>query len=421
MSKVIEPGRLVIVGGGFAGLWAAAAAARLRALKAAAFEIVLIAPDPFHVIRVRCYEDDLDAIRVPLDAVLGPIGVMRHEAAVTAVDAEAHMLTLHPTGMAMAPTNLGYDRLLLAAGSVLVPPPCPGAAHAFDVDTYDGAQRLAAHVARLGAAPRAGRWSAVVIGAGLVGIELACELPGRLAKARAACPDPDSEPPVRVVLIDRASRPGAAMGAAAPAIGRALAAARVEIRSGDSVGAIDERGVTLADGEAIPAATVITATGMRASPLAAMLPVSHDALGRLPVDGFLAVEGMPDNFAAGDIARARADSGHDTVMSCQHARPMGRIAGHNAACEILGCRDERIAFSAPDYVTVLDLGDWGAVYTSGWDRERVVSQGAEAKVVKRRINRERIDPPRNGDRDAILAAAAPVIQARPAPPTDVAS
>ncbi|MFL5289381.1 MAG: hypothetical protein ACJ8AW_52595, partial [Rhodopila sp.] len=104
---------------------------------------------------------------------------------------------------------------------------------------------------------------------------------------------------------------------------------------------------------------------------------------------------------------------HVTVMSCQHARPMGRIAGHNAACDLLGRAEARVAFAAPEYVTVLDLGPWGAVYTADWDRSVVRAQGATAKAVKREINGRRIYPPLNGDRRAILDAATPVIQAAP--------
>ncbi|OBF06908.1 hypothetical protein A5775_21705 [Mycobacterium sp. 852002-10029_SCH5224772] len=68
----------------------------------------------------------------------------------------------------------------------------------------------------------------------------------------------------------------------------------------------------------------------------------------------------------------------------------------------------------PWYVTVLDLGPAGAVYTEGWDRH-VVSTGAAAKATKRIINGQRIyPPPLTGDRAALLAAAAPDLQAAPA-------
>ena len=66
----------------------------------------------------------------------------------------------------------------------------------------------------------------------------------------------------------------------------------------------------------------------------------------------------------------------------------------------------------PWYVTVLDLGPAGAVYTEGWDRH-VVACGQEAKDTKHTINTRRIYPPLNRDRDALLAAAAAELQAAP--------
>ena len=116
-------------------------------------------------------------------------------------------------------------------------------------------------------------------------------------------------------------------------------------------------------------------------------------------------------FAAGDVAAAKMDDEHLSVMSCQHGRPMGRYAGYNVISDLLGA--PMLSLRIPWYVTVLDLGPAGAVYTEGWDR-RVVSSGAEAKATKRVINGERIYPPLTGDRAALLAAAAPELQAAPA-------
>jgi NADH dehydrogenase len=149
---------------------------------------------------------------------------------------------------------------------------------------------------------------------------------------------------------------------------------------------------------------------MRANPLTAGLGVDCDRLGRVPVDDYLRVVGVPDVFAAGDVAAARMDDAHLSVMSCQHGRPMGRFAGYNVVSDLLG--KPMLALRIPWYVTVLDLGPAGAVYTEGWDRH-VVATGAEAKATKLTINGQRIYPPLNGDREAILAAAAPTLQARP--------
>jgi NADH dehydrogenase len=149
---------------------------------------------------------------------------------------------------------------------------------------------------------------------------------------------------------------------------------------------------------------------MRANPLTADLGVPRDRLGRLPVDDYLRVISVADIFAAGDVASARMDDAHLSVMSCQHGRPMGRYAGYNVISDLLD--EPLLSLRIPWYVTVLDLGPAGAVYTEGWDRH-VVASGDEAKATKMTINGRRIYPPLNGDRDAILAAAAPTLQTRP--------
>jgi NADH dehydrogenase len=155
---------------------------------------------------------------------------------------------------------------------------------------------------------------------------------------------------------------------------------------------------------------VIWCAGIRANPMTAQFGVECDHLGRLPVDDYLRVVAVPAVFAAGDVAAARMDDEHVSVMSCQHGRPMGRYAGYNVVGDLLG--EPILALRIPWYVTVLDLGPAGAVYTEGWDRQ-VVASGEVAKAIKRTINTQRIYPPLNGDRDAILSAAAPVLQDPP--------
>jgi NADH dehydrogenase len=139
--------------------------------------------------------------------------------------------------------------------------------------------------------------------------------------------------------------------------------------------------------------------------------VARDRFGRVPVEPSLKVEGLANEFAAGDAAAFAIDGAHSCVMSCQHGRPMGRFAGHNAVCDLLG--EPMLPLAIDWYTTILDLGAWGAVYTEGWDR-RVVAQRAVAKRTKETINRQRIYPPLSRDRREILAAAAPVVQAPPA-------
>lgn len=100
----------------------------------------------------------------------------------------------------------------------------------------------------------------------------------------------------------------------------------------------------------------------------------------------------------------RADSDHATIMSCQHALSMGMCAGGNAARDLLGLAP--LAYTPPPYVTCLDLGPWGALFTSGWDRVPA-KVGAEAKALKWQINTEWIYPPLSGRRADVLAAGKP--------------
>ncbi|MCV7102440.1 NAD(P)/FAD-dependent oxidoreductase [Mycobacterium palustre] len=396
---------VVVIGSGFAGLWAALGAARRRdelAVPAGAIDITVLSAKPFHDIRVRNYEADLRDCRLPLAELLDPVGVAHVPAEVTAIDTAGRTVTTS------AGATYGYDRLVLASGSRVLKPAIPGLSEfGFDVDTYDGALALRRHLHELADGPPGpAAATVVVVGAGLTGIETACELPKRLRAlfSRAGLPP-------RVILVDRNPHVGSDMGASArPVIAKALRANGIEIRTGVGVAAVTERGVSLSTGERLDAPTVVWCAGMRASPLTEQLPVPRDRLGRVEVDDYLRVVGVESVFAAGDVAAARMDDEHLSVMSCQHGRPMGRYAGYNVVSDLIG--EPMLALRIPWYVTVLDLGPAGAVYTEGWDRV-VVSQGAQAKATKQAINTRRIYPPLTGDPADLLAAAAPELQARP--------
>jgi NADH dehydrogenase len=396
---------VVVIGSGFAGLWAALGAARRLdglGVLAGTVDITVLNAKPFHDIRVRNYEADLSACRIPLADLLDPAGVAHAATEVTTIDTDAHTLTTS------SGVTYGYDRLVLASGSQVVKPAVPGLREfGFDVDTHDGAVALQDHLRRLaGGSPAISQPSAatvVVVGAGLTGIETACELPTRLRTLFGR----DG----RVVLVDRNPFVGSDMGTSArPVIERALSDNGVEIRTGVGVDEVGGDGVSLSSGERLQAATVVWCAGMRASPLTEQLPVVRDRLGRVSVDDHLRVIGVPSMFAAGDVAAARMDDEHLSVMSCQHGRPMGRYAGYNVISDLFG--EPMLTLRIPWYVTVLDLGPAGAVYTEGWDRV-VVADGAKAKATKQVINTRRIYPPLTGQRVDLLAAAAPELQPRP--------
>jgi len=398
--------RILVLGGGFAGLWAAAGAARKRAelgLATNTIEIMLVDRNAYHNIRVRNYEADLSDVVIPLARVIDPIGVRHVRAEVRGIDTTSRVVEVANEGRIEA---ISYDTLVVALGSALARPPLPGLAeHGFDVDTYPAAEKLSEHFKQLGSrSPSLARATVLVAGAGFTGIEVASEMPARLRSL------PGVEQP-RVILADGAPVVGATIGDnARPVIVKALAALGIETRLGVRVATVEVGCVTLDSGETIPCATLVWCGGMRASPLAAALTGKPDRLGRIAVDAYMQVKGVAGVFAAGDAAWTALDGQHPTVMSCQFARPMGRFAGHNAAAMLAGA--PLLPLELDRYVTVLDLGPWGALYTAGWDR-CVLFTGADAKKVKQEINCRRIYPPRSFAPADTLVAAAPVVQAPP--------
>jgi NADH dehydrogenase len=289
----------------------------------------------------------------------------------------------------------------MATGSELFRPPVPGLAeHGQSIDTVEDAVALDRHLQALANQPRSEvRDTAVVVGGGFTGIEVATELPARM---RAALGNGAA---VRVVIVDRNSSVAPDMGPGPrPIIAEALQQLGVETQLGVGVASLEKDGITLSDGSRIPSATVIWAAGMRAAPLTAQLPGERDNFGRLVVDRELRVVGVPGVIAAGDAAKAACDDkGNFALMSCQHATRMGAFAGNNAAADLLGV--PLMPYHQEAYVTCLDLGAAGAVFTRGWDR-KVEFVGAKAKKLKQEINTIWIYPPR-ADRAAALASADP--------------
>ena len=398
--------RILVLGAGFAGLWAAIGAARkIDQIGAAASEVEILVVDrnDYHNIRVRNYEVDLSDVTIPLADVLDPIGVNHMRAEVQAVDPSARHVTVET---AVGQQCLTYDRLVLTLGSQLVRPAIPGlAVHGYDVDTYVAAARLDAHLDELGKqAPSEGRSTVVVVGAGFTGIEVATEMPAKLDRAHLSGQR-------RIVLVDPNANVGMTIGEhSRQTIHGALSALGVETRLNVSVISVLANGIKLSSGEFISAKTVVWCAGMQASPVGAAFATERDRHGRLLVDRFMRATGLRHVFAAGDVASSVIDGIHSTVMSCQFARPMGRFAGHNVVADLFSL--PMLPLQIDSYVTVLDLGAWGALYTVGWDRQ-VHAVGASAKITKQIINRERIYPPRTRSRSDLLAAAAPTIQAPP--------
>lgn len=394
--------RLVIIGAGFAGMYAALSAARLRDIHGVSpekLEIALVAPEPTLVVRPRLYESKPETLTAPLQDVLKAIDVVYVQGSAETIDTRSKVVEI--AAAEGARKQLTYDRLVVATGSRLFRPNVPGlAGHGFSVDQLEDAIALDRHLHGLANRPASNaRDTVVVAGGGFTGIEAATEMPARLRQILGR----DAKP--RVIIVDRNEAIAPDMGPGPrPVIEDALRKLGVETRLGAGVASLDKSGVTLSSGEHIEAATVIWAAGIRAAPLTAQIPAERDKFGRLLVDRDLRVPAVAGVFATGDAARAACDDvGNYALMSCQHATRMGAFAGNNAAAELLGVSTRRYHQKA--YVTCLDLGEAGALFTRGWERT-VEMVGETAKKTKQEINTVWIYPPR-AERAAALAAADP--------------
>ena len=394
--------RLVIIGAGFAGMYAALSAARLRDVTRASIgdlDIALVSPEPALVVRPRLYEPNPETLTAPLADVLKAIDVDYVRGTVETID--THGRSIEIVNPADRRRILTYDRLVLATGSRLFRPAIPGLVkHAFSVDQLEDAIALDRHLHCLAARPISNaRNTVIVAGGGFTGIEVAAEMPSRLRKILG------QDAKIRVVIIERNVDIAPDMTAEPRAvIEKALRNSGIETRLGTGIAALDEAGVTLSGGARIESETVIWAAGLRAAPLTAQIPGARDDLGRLLVDRDLRVPKAPGVFATGDACKAACDDlGNYALMSGQHAARLGAFAGNNAAAELLGLPTRH--YHQKTYVTCLDLGEAGALFTRGWNRT-VELVGEEAKKLKRQINTVWIYPP-PATRAAALASADP--------------
>jgi NADH dehydrogenase len=379
-------GQVVVVGGGFAGFWAALAARRVAGERA---DVTLVSQSPVLEMRPRLYEAHPELLGLDLRPLLRAVKVTLAVDRASGIDIEGRAI-LMASGQ-----RVPYQRAVVATGSQLRRPRIHGVRRAYSIDTQAEAIRFDARLAEL--ARTICRPIVAIVGAGFTGIELALELRDRLA-AHGGQSVADR---MRVLLIDRADEVGHDIGPGPrPLIKSALRAARVDCYLGATVTHIGAHELRLGGGRSLPADAVVLATGLAAAPFAAAVPGDRDELGRVFVDHSLRAPAAPDIFVAGDAAAAQTGDGHLALQSCQHALQLGRYAGENAARDLLGL--PTLTYAQFDYDTCLDLGRSGAVFTLGWERE-VAEAGGEAKARKHRINRTVIYPPAPASAAELLA------------------
>jgi NADH dehydrogenase len=393
--------QILIVGSGFSGMWAAVSAARLSALEGKDnLKIAVLAPVPELRVRPRFYEEKVSTLVAPLTELFAELDIEFIAGSAEHIDTHAKMVIWRDNqGIT---SSVAYERLVLATGSQTKRPPIAGLAeYAFDIDQLESALVFEQHLDSLASRPASpARNTVVVCGGGFTGIELATELPARL-RSRLG-----EDTAIKIIVVER----GAVIGgryseALRKTIEDASRELGVEWRLNGEVEAIDANGVTLKNGERIAASTVVWTAGVEANPLSQQIDGERDNQGRLIVTESLQVPAHPDIYATGDMAHAKTDdAGNTALMTCQHAIQLGKFAGHNAAASLLNIAP--YPYRQVNYVTCLDLGAWGAVYTEGWE-QAVKSVRDEAKKIKIAITNELIYPPA-ADKTVAFAAADPL-------------
>ncbi|EMB4315504.1 TPA: FAD-dependent oxidoreductase [Klebsiella aerogenes] len=393
--------QILIVGAGFAGMWAALSAARLAEKnQQQAIDITVIAPQPELRVRPRFYERDVPSLVAPLQPLFDATGIRFLRGSVSQIHPADKTVTW--TGSNGESHTQNWDRLVLASGSHVNRAMVTGAAqHAFDLDQLESATTLENHLIALAQRPQSdARNTVVVCGGGFTGIEMAMELPTKLRAIFG------SNAKTRVVVVERGPQPGSRYSdALREVIVQASKELGVEWLVNAEVASVDDAGVNLKDGQRIDSQTVIWTVGVQANNLTAQIDAPRDRQGRLHVNAELQVMGYDDIYATGDVAYAATDDkGNHALMTCQHAILLGKFAGNNAAAGLLGVAP--LHYRQETYVTCLDLGAWGAVYTEGWDQQVKLTR-EEAKKVKVSIVSELIYPPK-ADKAAAFEMADPL-------------
>jgi len=308
MNSPARP-RLIVIGGGFAGLWA------VRALARSKIDITLVDRCNHHLFQPLLYQVATAGLSAP--AIAAPLRhILRNQrnvqvlmAQVSGIDRTARTVTTSDGN------SLSYDYLLVASGANHAYfGRDQWAKHAPGLKTLEDALMIRARI--LGAFERAEcandpaearAWlNFVVVGAGPTGVELAgtlAEIARHTLRSEFRHIDPTH---ARVILIESGPR---VLSAFEPAMSgkaqRQLEKLGVEVRLGVPVADIDADGVLLGS-ERIAARTVLWAAGVAASPLGAMLGAPLDRAGRVQVKGDLSLPLHPEIFVGGDLASISA-------------------------------------------------------------------------------------------------------------------
>src|SRR6266545_2270405 len=333
MTSTTSRKRVLVLGGGFGGMYTARRLERRLPPEAAAGTI-----EPRHVV-------------VPLRQALRRTRVRVGN--VTAVDLDHNTCTYVTAGG--SERQMGWDRLVVALGSVSRMFPVPGLAeHAVGFKTLAEAIHLRNHVleqleladATEDPDERTARLGFVVVGAGYAGTELIAELQALVRRALRLYPALRHSD-TRWVLADMAPRVLPELGGRLS--DRALQVLRgrgVQIRLETTLEQVGPDWVRFTGGEWMPATTIVWTAGVMPDPLAGKLGLASDERGRIVVDEHLAVAGRDDVFAVGDVAAVpiAGPEPRTAPPTAQHALRQARVCADNLASTLGHGQRRRFAF-----------------------------------------------------------------------------
>ncbi len=356
----------VIVGGGFAGLWAT------RALASAPVRITLIDRHNHHLFQPLLYQVATAGLSAP--DIAAPLRhILRKQANVEVRLAEVAAIAPQEKHVVLADgTTIAYDALLLASGATHAYfGHDEWARHAPGLKTLDDALQLRRHLllaferaeAETDPGKRAAWLSFAIVGGGPTGVELAgtlAEIARHTLKNEFRRIDPSQ---ARVRLVEAGPRVLASFpDTLSEKARRQLERLGVEVVTGTPVSDITDEGYRLGE-TFIPAKTVVWAAGVAASPLARTLGVSLDRAGRVPVQPDLSVAEHPDIFVAGDLAAVTSD-GRPVPGVAPAAKQMGRHVAQVLRARLDG-RASPGDFRYQDYGNLATIGRMAAVVDFG--------------------------------------------------------
>ena len=353
--------RVVIVGCGFGGLWAA------RALRRAPVDVTVIDRTNHHLFTPLLYQVATAGLSAP--SIAAPIRhILAHQRNATMLMAEVKGIDVAKRGVSLAGGGeVPYDYLVVAAGSVNhYFGHDEWAPHAPALKTLDDALEIRARILTAyeqaeresDPARRAAWLTFVVIGGGATGVELAgtlAEIARHTLKGEFRHFDPRK---ARVVLVEGTDR---VLPPYTPDLSEKarlqLERLGVTVWLGKKVTGVDADGVAMG-AERLEAKTVLWAAGVASSPLGRSLGAEVDRTGRVKVAPDLSVPGHPEVFVVGDLAALPGVPGIAPA-----AKQMGRLAGFNISNSLEGKR--RKQFRYRDYGQLATIGRNRAVAMFG--------------------------------------------------------